>query len=105
LGEIREAVADFERAVQLNPGYVKAHYNLGVAFEELGQMANAERHLRAAVGLEPRSSGLRRGLAGFYLDRGRRADAAAQVEEFLRIDPLDKEVLSWWEKASAHERR
>jgi peroxin-5 len=45
----REALAAYDRALDLNPGYVRAQYNLGIAHSNLGDHVAAARHLVRAV--------------------------------------------------------
>ena len=48
------AEAEWRRALELDPAYAKAHYNLGSALAAEGRAAEAERHFRRAVELDPR---------------------------------------------------
>ena len=36
LGDYRGAIADYNKAIELNPKYVKAYYNRGIAKKRLG---------------------------------------------------------------------
>ena len=42
----------YDKAIQLNPDYAGAHYNLGIVLRELGKLENAEASLRQAVVLK-----------------------------------------------------
>ena len=37
LGQLGSAVKSYEKAIEIDPEYAKAHYNLGVAFQELNK--------------------------------------------------------------------
>ena len=41
LGQLNEAVAEYERILKLNPNYPLAQYHLGQAYERQGQMGQA----------------------------------------------------------------
>ncbi|MCI0417612.1 MAG: tetratricopeptide repeat protein, partial [Acidobacteria bacterium] len=48
------AVTEFEEAVRLEPNRADAHYNLGVALRQWGDLSGAEVSLRRACELQPR---------------------------------------------------
>jgi len=50
------AVSDFQKAIELEPGYVNHHLELGRTFLELNRKADARRELERAVVLPPTSS-------------------------------------------------
>lgn len=52
----RDAVHDYSRALQLNPGHVKAYYNRAVALERLQQPEAALRDYGRVVELDPANS-------------------------------------------------
>ncbi len=51
-GKTREAAAEFESALQVNPRLIMAHVNLIAMYGELGQFDKAERHFREATTLD-----------------------------------------------------
>lgn len=50
---IADAVTEFNQAVQLKPDYAEAHFNLGVAYLQLGKKHEAEEQQRILVKLNP----------------------------------------------------
>jgi len=48
-GELTSAKFDFERALNLAPDYVEAHYNLGLLYEDLGDFDSARTEYLVAV--------------------------------------------------------
>jgi tetratricopeptide (TPR) repeat protein len=48
-----EAIQHYEQAVRINPDSVDAHYNLGVALEQLGRVPEAIKHYEQALRLSP----------------------------------------------------
>lgn len=61
-GAHAEAVAELERAVELNPGVQDYHFRLAVARRRAGDVAGAERAEREGLGLDPVRGPLRLGL-------------------------------------------
>jgi tetratricopeptide (TPR) repeat protein len=46
-----EAIQHYERAIQLDPDYANAHFNLGLALAGQGRAAEAEQHFEQALKL------------------------------------------------------
>jgi tetratricopeptide (TPR) repeat protein len=59
LGELEDAVAAYKKSIELVPGYAEAHYNLGLAYVELRELAKANAHAQAAYRLGYPLAGLR----------------------------------------------
>ncbi len=90
-GQYAAAVQGFLRVIQLDPGFTKAHDNLGLSYEALGRNDEAERSYREAVRLNREQKtrwpwpALNLGLLLVRLDRP--GEAAALFREALREDP------------------
>lgn len=56
LGRYRDASADAERAVEVDPSYAKGLYRLAVCQKELCDLAGAWESATRAAALEPQSS-------------------------------------------------
>jgi len=48
-----DAVEQFQKAIEINPGYFQAHYNLGLAYQGLRKFDFARREFQAALELQP----------------------------------------------------
>jgi len=53
VGRLKDAVAETEEALRLNPGLVKAHINLLILYGRMGNREKAEEHFQAAIKLNP----------------------------------------------------
>ena len=49
-----EAIVEYSKAARLNPKFTQAFYNMGLAYEELGQWKSAIRAYRRAIQLDPK---------------------------------------------------
>jgi len=98
-GEVRllqrrpdEARDDLDRAVALEPEEVRWRLGLARAYRGSGDLAAATVQLRAALARAPERADLR-ALLGFVLaERGAPADALAELDASLRLDPAPAEV-------------
>ena len=52
-GKLQEAVASFDRAIQLKPDYIEINNNLGNTLKELGRLDEADASFTQAIFLSP----------------------------------------------------
>ena len=120
------AVMLFERAVDLDAGYARAHLELGVAYATkadylaMGELrAQAVTSLRRALELQPDSARAWRELGSVLMTMGQESDGFDALRRALVIDPADagalaamaralfigraqfEEAASWYERALA----
>ena len=88
LNRLEEARGYNQHAVLLRPNDALANSQLGITFFELGQDAPAEKYLRRACQLDPAHfSHPQLVLAQIHIRQNRRPEAAADLQQFLRIHP------------------
>lgn len=85
-GDYAGARDDFERAAALTPNYSLVEINLGIVDDQLGEQAEAERHFRRALDLNPDVN------AHFYYARwlvrhGRAAEALPHLRAAMQQSP------------------
>ena len=54
LGRHDEAEECLRKALEVDPDYDEAHYNLGYNYKKEGKFALAEKHLRRAIEIDPK---------------------------------------------------
>lgn len=95
-GDLNAALAAFQQASQAHPGSAEIFNLLGLVERKLGRLADAERALQRALGLEPA-----RAVAWFQLaqiyglkgDRGRTRGALANTYRFAQNPMRAEEIL------------
>jgi len=94
-GKLEEAAAGFAAVVKKEPAFAEAHFNLGLADEELGKYDDAIASLHQALKLKPHLHGanLFLGIAEFRLNHLDEAAAAVQKEAVAY--PKDAEAWMW----------
>ena len=87
-GRQEEAVAQFGEALRLKPDDAEAHNNMGLALNSLGRTTEAIAQYEEALRLMPGFPEIRINIALALLrNPGREAEAAAQLEAYLRVRP------------------
>lgn len=88
-GRDAEALACFERAVEIEPGHARAWNNLGAASQRLGDHARAEDAYRRALAADPALLQPHLNLGRLHEGRGEFARAAACYRDALAHHPGD----------------
>jgi tetratricopeptide (TPR) repeat protein len=87
-GQLNEAIARFDEALRLEPGYADAHFDLGLALSRIpGRMDEAIAHYQTALNLEPSFVEAHNNLGLALMELGRMPEAITQFEEALRLEP------------------
>jgi tetratricopeptide (TPR) repeat protein len=91
-GRVADAVAHFQRALEINPRYAEAHNNLGLAAFQLGRADEALAHYQQALESNPQLLRAHYNLGNALLQSGRMQEAITAYEQALRIEPAYAEV-------------
>lgn len=89
----KTAIAYLVRATELDPASTEAWNNLGITYEQAGDLVGAERSLRRAVELAPRRQLFAENLARTLAAANKDADALAAFRAILEIDPASVPAL------------
>lgn len=95
-GEHERAIEYYRKALEENPFFADAHYNLAVALGNLREEKDAISHYERAIELEPKHIKARVNLALLLGKRGNKLRAITLLREALAEDPLNaiaKEAL------------
>src|SRR4029077_15274736 len=86
-GQPDEAIEQFQKALGINPNYVKAHSNLGVALFQKGELDEAIAQFQKAVEINPDSFAIHYNLGNALFQKGQLDEAITQFQEVLRLKP------------------
>jgi hypothetical protein len=86
-GDSAKAMEQLQEAVKLYPDFADAHGNLGVQYVRTGNYHEALAQFRLAVALRPDSAMLRTNLAYVLAALQLPADAEAELQRALAVDP------------------
>jgi len=91
-GRYAPAARALTQAVALAPDDARAHFQLGLAYDELGEHAAALGQVEDAVRLAPRRARYEVGLAGLLLDAARAPEALPHLRAALALEPRAADV-------------
>ena len=86
-GQIAEAEAAYQRAVQLDPKKVSALFNLGLLDQQRGDEEEAMRLYKRAVEADPRHAWTHYQIGTIYEKRGNKQKAIREYGEAFSLDP------------------
>ena len=86
-GEADQAIARFQAALEIRPGYAEAHNNLGSTLLQQGRVADAITHCEQALELRPNYADARVNLGNALCRAGRVAEGIAQYQRALELRP------------------
>ncbi|MGC2299262.1 MAG: tetratricopeptide repeat protein, partial [Acidobacteriaceae bacterium] len=93
-GDLKTALADDMRALQLNPNDTDACTESGKVLIEMSQKEQAQKMFERAIGIDPSNYVAHYRLAALYRQQGKTAEAKEQVAEYQRYketkDKLEK---------------
>ncbi len=86
-GDLGEALAEYGRAVEIDPDYPKSYLNMGAILARLGEFDDAVRAFESALAIDPAYTEARVNLAMVHLGEGRFDDAISELETALDYEP------------------
>ncbi len=85
--QLPAAVAELEKATQLDPSQADAHYTLGVTYWQQGEFARAAGELRAAIKIRPDYAEAYYTLGTVEKQQGDLQQSASALREAIRLQP------------------
>jgi Flp pilus assembly protein TadD len=86
-GDFDSALAQFNKAIELDPRVPNAHTSAGLLHLRVGNLQDAVRHFRAELQLRPKDARTRYHLAYALQLQGNSEEAMQHLRETLRLDP------------------
>ena len=97
-GQVDEAIAHFQKAVEIRADYVRALHNLGAALMQRGRVDEAIAPLQKALELEPKYAAAHYTFGTALLKKGRVEEAIAHYQAALEDQPQNVGIannLAW----------
>jgi tetratricopeptide (TPR) repeat protein len=93
-GRLDEAIVELEKAVQVDPDYAAAYFNLAYAYERRERVDDAIAQYKKALQLEPGNVFGHNNLGVLLDKKGLYDEAIAVYEKALKIEPSNATVLA-----------
>ena len=100
-GKYREAAIEYQNALQIDPRFAQAHYELAQCHLKLANWQQAYQELMRTVSLQPENSKAQLNLGSLFLAGGRFLDARFRAETVLKDDQRNPEALVLLSRADA----
>jgi tetratricopeptide (TPR) repeat protein len=91
-GELPQAIAHFQKSIQLGNDSAYIHYNLGLALLRTRQLGSALEEFRTAMSADPKFAPARYALGVALLDSGRPKEGIPYLEQARRLAPDRAEI-------------
>lgn len=91
-GAANQAIASFESALELHPGWTEAEINLALACQATGQMDRAQSLLETVRGREPNHAGALRALATLTLNQSKPEQALNLHKQLIDLGEANEDV-------------
>jgi Flp pilus assembly protein TadD len=88
-GQLSQAILDYRRATEADPGYFDPYYNLGVVCVRAGDLADALKAYETALAIQPNSHDARFNFALALKQNNYPIDAAIELEKLIAKFPND----------------
>ena len=87
LGDQKQAIADCDKAIEINPEYAPAYCNRGMAYSVLGNPKQAITDYDRAIAINPRFAKAFSNRAAAYMGLGDYKQAIVDYDKAIEIDP------------------
>ena len=90
---VEEVIRFYQKAVEADPGFVEARYNLGKLYDDLGDLPKAVEHYRNALMIDNRFKDAHISLGDVYRRAGDAPGAVFAYAQAIKFNPGNEDVL------------
>ncbi|MDD4956856.1 MAG: tetratricopeptide repeat protein [Candidatus Omnitrophica bacterium] len=86
-GYWKDPIAFYQRTLEYTPDSARMHYNLGLAYRNIGELDRAEEAYSRAIELDPEGRDAYYNLAIIYAEKGKKKESVELYKKVIGIDP------------------
>ena len=86
-GKLDEAIAAYQKAIDVEPKLVEAHIALGNILRDQGKLDEASAYYRRAIEIDPKSADAHYSLGSALFDQKKLDEAIAAYRKAIELDP------------------
>ena len=87
LGKLEEAEISIRKAIEINPNFANAHFNLANILRDLGKLEEAEISTRKAIEINPNFASAYSNLGSILKDLGKLEEAEISIRKAIELNP------------------
>jgi tetratricopeptide (TPR) repeat protein len=87
--ELEEAISEYRRAIEMEPGMAMAYTRLGRVYGKKGLLEKAEREHKKALELDPKLAEAHKNLGLCYNKQGQPGQASKEFKKYLELTPKE----------------
>jgi tetratricopeptide (TPR) repeat protein len=87
-----KAVANYQQALQINPGHFGAYYNLADTYQKMGHLEAALQHFESASKLSPNDARTAYNIAKLYQQKGEANKAKEYYKKVIGVESRDSDL-------------
>ncbi len=91
-GNLEKGIEEFQKAIEINPGYAAAYHNIGNTYQKNKQYEEAVKSYEKAVEIDPSLWQTYQNLTAIYLETGNVEKALESIREAIKINPADQRL-------------
>lgn len=89
-----EAIYNFQKAIEINPQFVKAHNNLGAALVQQGKLEEAVNQYKKVIALDPSNASAQLIVGKWYVVQGKMDEAINHYQQALKHVKNSAEIVN-----------